>query len=121
MRLTRAAQRAQQTVDEPITDATETTERSPLNEISPNGSPEQIAPAEELPQKTPARSKSKKGGKKGGKGKKGKVAEEEQAQEVLNAEEQAQEVLDDEEQAPDSLACDAAVENVITSPPDGEY
>jgi hypothetical protein len=47
MRLTRAAQRAQQDVDEPTTDVTEAVERSPLHEISANASPEQIAPVEE--------------------------------------------------------------------------
>jgi hypothetical protein len=82
-RLTRAAQRAQQPVDEPITDATETTERSPLNEITPNASPEHVSQVEEVPKKTPARSKSKKGGKKGAKAKKGKAVEEEQEQAVL--------------------------------------
>ena len=89
MRLTRAAQRAQQ-VDEPTTDATEVKDRTPLNEISPNASPELVAPEEAVPKKTPARTKSKKGGKKGGKGKKVKVEEEE---------EQAQAVLEDEPQA----------------------
>lgn len=75
-RLTRA-QRAKQDVDETIPDATEAIERSPLNEISPNASPEQVAPVEELPKKTLARSKSKKGAKKGAKAKKGKTVEEE--------------------------------------------
>lgn len=110
MRLTRAAQRAQQNVDEPTIDAPEDVERSPLNEISPNASPELIAPAEEAPKKTPARSKSKKGAKKGGKGKKGKVVEEEPVQIVL----------EDERQAAGSPASDAAIEDLIKSPQDGE-
>ncbi|KAH8730094.1 hypothetical protein GQ44DRAFT_607306 [Phaeosphaeriaceae sp. PMI808] len=91
MRLTRAAQRAQQNVDEPSTVASELKERAPLNDISPNASPELIAPVEELPQKTPSKSKSKRGGKKGGKGKKAKVAEEENIQLVLEDEQQVAE------------------------------
>jgi hypothetical protein len=110
MRLTRAAQRAQQDVDEPTTDAAEAIERSPLHEISANASPEQSAPVEEAPKKTPARSKSKKGGKKGAKGKKGKAAEAEPAQEELESEHPAEELP----------ASDVIVENIITAPLDGE-
>jgi hypothetical protein len=99
MRLTRAAQRAQQSVDEPTTDATEateSTERSPLNEISPNASPEQAAPVEEPPKKTPARTKSKKGGKKGAKGKKAKAVEEEQVEAPPEDEKQVAELSGDD-------------------------
>jgi hypothetical protein len=110
MRLTRAAQRAQQDVDEPSTDAAEAMERSPLHEISANASPEQIAPVEEAPMKTPARSKSKKGGKKGAKGKKGRAAEVEPAQEEL----------EDESPAEELPASDVVVENIIVAPLEGE-
>lgn len=75
MRVTRA--RAQQPVEEPT--VTEQ-ERAPLNEISPNASPEQVLPVEDIVKKTPARSKSKKGAKKGAKGKKNKVVEDEPVQ-----------------------------------------
>lgn len=79
MRLTRAAQRAQQD-DEPTIDTTEIKDRAPLNEISTNASPEQVAPDETAAKKTPARTKSKKGGKKGAKGKKTKSVEVEDEQ-----------------------------------------
>jgi hypothetical protein len=77
MRLTRAAQRAQE--DEPTTDASDLKERSPLNEISSNASPDLVEREETDAKKTPARTKSKKGGKKGTKGKKAKAVEDEQA------------------------------------------
>ncbi|KAF2035393.1 hypothetical protein EK21DRAFT_84464 [Setomelanomma holmii] len=113
MRLTRAAQRAQENVEEPITDATEVKARTPLNEISPNASPELIEPVEEVTKKTPARSKSKKGGKKAKKGKKGKAAEEEE-------EEPVQVVLEDERQAAGSPASDAAAEELTKDNSDGK-
>jgi hypothetical protein len=103
MRLTRAAQRARQSVDEPTadateamdtTEATETTERSPLNEISANASPQQAAPVKEPP-KTPARTKSKKGAKKGAKGKKTKAVDEEQVEAAPEDEEHVAEVPGD--------------------------
>jgi hypothetical protein len=100
MRLTRAAQRAQEGIDEPTTDATQATEstkRGPLNEISPNASPEQAAPVEEIPKKTPARSKSKKGAKKGAKGKKAKAIEEEQAPAAEEQEQEQERAADDAE------------------------
>ncbi|KAL5120476.1 hypothetical protein ACEQ8H_001494 [Pleosporales sp. CAS-2024a] len=84
MRLTRAAQRAQQPVDEPVADATETTERSPLNDITPNASPEHVDSSDEAPKKPLARSKSKKGAKKGAKAKKGQAAEDEEQPRVEN-------------------------------------
>jgi hypothetical protein len=112
MRLTRAAQRAQEGVDEPTPDATqatESTERGPLNEISPNTSPEQAAPVEEIPKKTPARSKSKKGAKKGAKGKKAKVIEEEQAQAV-----------EEQEQATDDAQVEAGAQEPTVETVNGQ-
>jgi hypothetical protein len=113
MRLTRAAQRAQEGVDEPTTDATqatEATERGPLNEISPNASPEQAAPVEEIPKKTPARTKSKKGAKKVAKGKKAKAVEEEQAQ-----------VAEDQEQDADDAKVEAVVQEPIVETINGQH
>jgi hypothetical protein len=113
MRLTRAAQRAQETVDEPTTDATQTTEateRGPLEEISPNASPEQAILIDELPKKTPARSKSKKGAKKGAKGKKAKAVEEEQAQ-----------TAEDGEQAATGAQDEAAAEEPVAETVDGQH
>jgi hypothetical protein len=118
MRLTRAAQRAQEGIDEPTTDATqatESTERGPLNEISPNASPEQAAPVEEIPKKTPARSKSKKGAKKGAKGKKAKAIEEEQAQ---AAEEQEQE--QEQERAADDAEVEAGAQEPTVETVNGQ-
>jgi hypothetical protein len=109
-RLTRAAQRAQQPVDEPITDATETTERSPLNEITPNASPEHVIQVEEVPKKTPARSKSKKGGKKGAKGKKDKAVEEEQEPVVV----------EDEPQTVEDTPIEEVVEDQAPTPSEGK-
>lgn len=106
MRVTRA--RAQQSVEEPI--AAEQ-ERSPLLEISSNASPEQVVPVEELPKKTPAKGKSKKGTKKGAKGKKAKVVDEEEPQQI---------VLEDERQAAASPASDAAVEELAEGAPEGQ-
>lgn len=121
MRLTRAAQRAQQNVDE-LVDATDQ-ERAPLNEISHNTTPELAEPEESMPMKTPAKTsaktpaktpakKSKKGGaKKGAKGKKGKAIEDE---------EHIGHVTEDERQAAASPASDAAVEDPAKGPADSE-
>lgn len=110
MRLTRAAQRAQQDPDE-TPDAVDPTERAPLNEISPNASPEQISAQEVLPKKTPAKKvKGKGGAKKGAKDKKDKVAASEEVQEVLG---------DDREEA-GSFASDAAMENLVEDASSGE-
>lgn len=105
-RLTRA-QRAKQDVDETIPDATDAIERSPLNEISPNASPEQVAPVEEIPKKTPARSKSKKGAKKGAKAKKGKTVEEEQVEVEV----------DDDQQDADAPTSNEIADDATKSPP----
>jgi hypothetical protein len=116
MRLTRAAQRAQQNADEPPpTDATDDNERNPLIEISPNASPEQAAPVEEPPKKTPARSKSKKGGKKGAKAKKGKVVDEEPEQEQIEA------VLEDEAQNAEVTTNDVTVEDKTKQTPEDQH
>lgn len=105
MRVTRA--RAQQNVEEP-TDS----ERGALTEISPNASPEQLAPEVEPPKKTVTRSKSKKGGKKGAKGKKGKATEEEEPVQV---------VTEDEKQGAASPANDAAAEELVNDMKEGEF
>lgn len=107
MRLTRAAQRAQQGNDN-STDTSDPNERAPLNEISPNESPKpdrhEAACVEELPQKTPAKkAKGKGGAKKGAKGRK---------------QEQAPVVLEDEQQAARSSTSDTGAE--YAAPPDGE-
>ncbi|KAH7359988.1 hypothetical protein BKA66DRAFT_573733 [Pyrenochaeta sp. MPI-SDFR-AT-0127] len=107
MRLTRAA-RAQLGNDEPV-DATDLTERAPLNEISPNASPELGHHEEKLPKKTTAKkTKGKGGAKKGAKGKKAQAAE---------VEEQVQVVLEDEREAAASPASDAAVEDLAQASP----
>lgn len=89
MRVTRAAQRAQQDVEEHV-EAPEINERA-LKDIEPNTSP--AAPTEEpIPAKTPAKTPAKKGkgkAKKGAKGKKAKTEEEELAHIVEEAEQQA--------------------------------
>ena len=78
MRLTRAAQRAQQGNDE-TTETSDLDERAPLNEISPNASPDLGKHKDELPKKAPAKkTKGKSGAKKGAKGKKGKAIDEEE-------------------------------------------
>lgn len=113
MRLTRAAQRAQQNVDNPV-DTTDQ-ERAPLNEISHNASSELTDPEEPLPQKTPAKTPAKKGkkgaAKKGTKGKKGKAVDDE---------DQTQVVAEDERQAAASRASDVAVEDLTKGLTDGE-
>ncbi len=81
MRVTRAAQRAHQDVEE-VVEAPEVSERV-LKDIEPNSSP-LVLSEEPVPAKTPAKAPAKKGkgkgAKKGAKGKKGKAAEEEVAQ-----------------------------------------
>ncbi len=110
MRLTRAAQRAQQTTDE-VVDAPVVQERAPLNEISPNASPELILEQDELPQKTPTKkTKAKGGAKKGKKGKKGKAVEDEPVQVVR----------EDEREAAGSPASEAAVEELAKEPSNGK-
>lgn len=88
MRVTRAAQRAQQDVEEEQVEAPEVNERA-LKDIEPNTTA--VAPIEDaLPAKIPAKTPAKKGkGKKGKKGKKAKTEEEELAQVVEEAERQA--------------------------------
>ncbi|KAF1835000.1 hypothetical protein BDW02DRAFT_638967 [Decorospora gaudefroyi] len=87
MRVTRA--RAQQGNDETI----DATERAPLNEISPNASPEQLRPQVELPVKTPVKTPAKTAAKKAKgkgrakKGKKGKAVEEEHIEAAAGDEE----------------------------------
>jgi hypothetical protein len=105
-RMTRA-QRAQQNVDQ-LDDAADLKERAPLNEISPNPSPERLVPEEELPKKTPVKGKSKKGAK----GKQAKATKQE--------EEQAGALLEDEKQAAEGLASDAAIADVSQDPSGGE-
>lgn len=113
MRLTRAAQRAQQPAEEPTLDAADASEeRSPLNEITPNASPEQVNHAENEPKKTLTRTKSKKGGKKGAKAKKGKTVEEEDQVPV------ADDPVAEEPQVVDD-AIEAAVEEPIAEPSQG--
>ncbi|OAL48711.1 hypothetical protein IQ07DRAFT_84483 [Pyrenochaeta sp. DS3sAY3a] len=108
MRLTRAAQRAQHN-DETL-DASDLNERAPLNEISPNASPELGHREEEVVKKAPAKkAKSKGAAKKKGKGKKGKTTEAEEEQKV-------QVVLEDEREAAGSPASDAAVEDLAEGP-----
>ena len=78
MRLTRAAQRAQEGNNE-ATETSDRDERAPLNEISPNASPDLGKHKEELSKKAPAKkTKGKTGAKKGAKGKKGNAIEEEE-------------------------------------------
>lgn len=90
MRVTRAAQRAQQDMEEEHVEAPEINERA-LKDIEPNTSP--AAPTEEpIPAKTPAKTPAKKGkgkAKKGAKGKKPKTEEEELAHVIEEAEQQA--------------------------------
>lgn len=114
MRLTRAARA--QLANEGTADATDVTERAPLNEISPNASPELGHREEKLLKKpTAKKSKGKSGAKKAAKGKKGKGAEVEE-----QVEEQVQIVLEDEREAAASPASDAAVEDLAQGPPVGE-
>ena len=116
MRLTRAAQRAQQGTDEP-TDATDVNERAVLNEISPNASPEQIHVEEELPKKTPAKKvKGKGGAKKGTKGQKTKAAEVE-----AEEDEPVQVVPEDERELAGSPVCDRAIEDLAAGPSARKY
>lgn len=112
MRLTRAAQRAQQGADE-TNDAPDVKERAVLNEISPNASPEQVQAVEDLPKKTPAKKTKAKATKKGAKGKKTKSAETED-------EEPIPAVLDDEQPAIDDVVGDAAGEELASGPSAGK-
>lgn len=112
MRLTRAAQRAQHN-DETL-EASDLSERAPLNEISPNASPELGHREEEVFKKAPAKKAKSKAAKKKGKGKKGKVTEEEQEQQ-----QEVQVVLEDEREAAGSPASDAAVEDLAEGPSNG--
>ena len=90
MRVTRAAQRAQLDVEQPV-EAPEANERV-LKDIEPNASPA-AQDEEPLPAKTPAKTPSKKGkgkgAKKGARGKKTKTEEEELAEVVEEADQQA--------------------------------
>ena len=102
MRVTRAAQRAQQDVEEPVeaVGAVEAKERI-LQDIEPNTtSAEQ--PEEPLPAKTPAKTPAKKGkakaAKKGAKGRKAKTEEDDIDPTVDEAEPQAAASLDAEEE-----------------------
>jgi hypothetical protein len=108
MRLTRAAQRAQQDVEEP-TDAPDTTEPSQraLKEIAPNTPLDEAQPEEPLPKKTPAKK---------GKGKKAKATEEDAEEE----DEPAQPVPEDEHEAAASLEKDLAVEDLTRGAMHGE-
>ncbi|KAF1849912.1 uncharacterized protein K460DRAFT_411711 [Cucurbitaria berberidis CBS 394.84] len=108
MRLTRAAQRAQQGNDE-TSGATDLDERAPLNEISPNASPDLVKYAEELPKKAPAKkAKTKSGAKKGPKGRK-KATE---VHEDVQVDEDVQVVLENEGGVAESPINNLAVENL---------
>jgi hypothetical protein len=102
MRVTRAAQRAQQDVEEPVeaVEAVETKERI-LQDIEPNTTSEE-QPEEPIPAKTPAKTPAKKGkakaAKKGAKGRKAKPEEDDIAATVEEAELQAAASLDAEEE-----------------------
>ena len=102
MRVTRAAQRAQQDVEEPVeaAEVVEAKERI-LQDIEPNTtSTEQ--PEEPLPAKTPTKTPAKKGkakaAKKGAKGRKAKLEEDDDAPTVEEAELQAAAGSDAEEE-----------------------
>ena len=112
MRVTRAAQRAQQDVEEEHIEAIEVNERV-LKDIEPNTTPAALI-EEALPAKTPAKTPAKKGtgkGKKGAKGKKAKTEEEELAQVVEEV----------EQQAAASPANEAAEEEPAQEPADGKW
>ncbi|KAF2848980.1 hypothetical protein T440DRAFT_453414 [Plenodomus tracheiphilus IPT5] len=124
MRLTRAAQRAQEgteaTADHDHDQAalTDNTDRAALNEISANASPEQDQHEEDLPKKTPAKTpakKGKKGGaKKGAKGKKAKNTEEQQEEESV------QEAVQDAPAEVVASVVDAAVDGSAKEPTNNE-
>ncbi|KAF3040791.1 hypothetical protein E8E11_002846 [Didymella keratinophila] len=106
MRVTRAAQRAQQDVEEEHVEALEVNERA-LKDIEPNTTP--AAPIDEtLPAKTPAKTPAKKGKGKGKKGVKGKKAKTED--ELVQVDEEA------ERQAAASPANEAAEEEPAQEP-----
>jgi hypothetical protein len=105
MRVTRAAQRAQQDVEEPIeaVEAVEAKERI-LQDIEPNTTsaeqPEEPPPAK-TPAKTPAKKGKAKAAKKGAKGRKAKTEEDDVAATVEEAELQVAASLDAEEEHTD--------------------
>ncbi|KAG9199633.1 hypothetical protein G6514_008293 [Epicoccum nigrum] len=107
MRVTRAAQRAQQDVEEPV-EAVEAKERI-LQDIEPNAASEE-QPEEPLPAKTPAKTPAKKGKakatKKAAKGHKAKAEEDDVAPTVEEAEPQAAANPDVEEEHIDDVAED---------------
>ncbi|KAH9876172.1 hypothetical protein J1614_004051 [Plenodomus biglobosus] len=127
MRLTRAAQRAQEGTeptpdhdndhDLDRADMADNTDRAALNEISANSSPEQVAREEELPKKTPAKTPAKKG-KKGGakKGAKGKKTKNTDAQQE---EESAQEAVEDGSAAAPAQLVDEDVDDMAKEPQNG--
>lgn len=118
MRLTRAAQRAQEdpksTSSEPI-EATKGADRAALHDISPNASPEQLPSVQDPPPKTPAKTPAKKGKAKGGakKGVKGKKTKKVEAQQKDEKEKEGGGEDDDEEPPQQSVQqeCDAAVDD----------
>lgn len=117
MRLTRAAQRAQQSADE-SNDATDVKERAALNEISPNASSEQSEPVDDLPKKTPAKKAKGKASKKVAKGKKGKTTD-------IEGEEEEEEVIvqancEDEHAVALTLVNDATSQGLGTGPSAGK-
>lgn len=95
MRVTRAAQRAQQDAEEPV-EAVEAKNRA-LQDIEPNA-PHSEQSEDPLPLKTPAKTPAKKGkakgAKKGAKGRKAKTDEEDLAQTVEEARQQVTVDLD---------------------------
>lgn len=113
MRLTRAAQRAQEgpePTSEPVEGANGT-DCAALDDSVPNAPPEPVQCEEEVPPKTPAKTPAKKGkgkggAKKGAKGKKTKPVEEQRE------EEPAHESVQDERTAAASSSGDAVVEQV---------
>jgi hypothetical protein len=115
MRVTRA--RAQQGHD----DATDVTERAPLNQISSNASPKQTHDEdEELAPKTPAKTPAKTPGRKtkgkghAKKGKKGKAAEEVE-------EEQTGAAPEDEQAAEEAHTNEAIGEDTSKDTSEGEF
>ncbi|KAF3011219.1 hypothetical protein E8E13_011627 [Curvularia kusanoi] len=97
MRVTRAAQRAQQDAEEPV-EAVETKDRA-LQDIEPNATPSEQT-EDSLPVKTPAKTPAKKGkgkgAKKGAKARKAKTDEEDLAQTVEEVEQHVAVDLDAE-------------------------
>lgn len=112
MRVTRAAQRAQQDVEEEEHVESPEMDARALKDIEPNTSP--AAPIDDpVPAKTPAKTPAKKGkgkAKKSAKGKKAKTEEEELALVVEEA----------EQQAAASLADEAAEDELVREHTDGK-